>query len=64
MKNDLFCVRYASERVYLQTWKGSFHPADITWAEERIEEIDEMFIKRFGKQRAKKLFEEMKDYKP
>lgn len=59
MKDDLFCVQFAAEYTYLDTWKGSIHPDDIDWAEGRMEDIETAIKSRFGTTRGKALIKAM-----
>lgn len=47
LKQERKFALLAAEYVMLNSWKGSYHPDDMLLAEERMENIEEIFHDRY-----------------
>lgn len=62
MKDDLWCVRHASEYVATKIIKGSRPYTECIELEFRMKDIEDAFRERFGTTRGNKLIAEMEEY--
>lgn len=60
VKDDLFCIKIASEWMALRLQKGAWRSEDMIDAEDRMFELEGKLIKRYGTTRGRELIDKMK----